>query len=124
MQVPQGSNRDGTKKETGAYRYLMNYLYQVYTGARGDTTTQNFVRSMISNSSITNPIDFMRFVVSSSTSNVVTGSRASSWLQEFIADYDKSLSDDELAQLTNEIDDIVIDNNNEKVYINTPKIRI
>ncbi len=36
------------------------------------------------------------------------------------AEYVQSLSDDELAELTNKIDAITIDNNKAKVYINTP----
>ena len=39
------------------------------------------------------------------------------------AAYVESLSDEELAELTNEIDDIIIDDTRAKVYINTPKTR-
>ena len=39
------------------------------------------------------------------------------------AAYVESLSDEELAELTNEIDDIIIDDTRAKVDINTPKTR-
>lgn len=40
------------------------------------------------------------------------------------ASYVESLSDEELAKLTNEIDEIIIDNNKAKVYIKTPDEKI
>ena len=108
---------------------ITQLLFATFIPAPPLVTTTTTVSASTSMSTSATVVDDSDLLTTSTLGVTTTSSATLSGVQtEYnnyyqTASYVESLSDKELAELTNEIDNIIIDDARAKVYINTPKKR-